>query len=88
MPCRKIGQKQKGKNGRLSYFLFHRRQQKVVQSFLWGYLFVMENLKETLQWFFNYIFNGNKGGFHREKMVGKFSSFGYSQWTQKDGVVC
>jgi hypothetical protein len=61
--------KAKGKNGRLSYFLFHRRQQKVVQSFLWGYLFVMENLKETLQWFFNYIFNGNKGGFIVKKWL-------------------
>lgn len=57
-------------------------------KFSLGYLFLMENLKETLQWFFNYIFNGNKRGVHSEKMVGKFSSFGYSQWTQKGGVVC
>jgi hypothetical protein len=77
--------KAKGKNGRLSYFLFHRRQQKVVQSFLWVYLFLMENLEETLQWFLNYIFNGNKGGFIVKKMVGKFSFFGYSQWKQKGG---
>jgi hypothetical protein len=27
--------KAKGKNGRLSYFLFHPRQQKVVQRFFW-----------------------------------------------------
>ncbi len=42
---------------------------KATKSFLWGYLFVMENLKETLQWFFNYIFNGNKGGFIVKKWL-------------------
>jgi len=54
-------------------------------KFSLGYLFLMENLVETLQWFFNYIFNGNKGGFIVKKMVGKFSFFGYSQWKQKGG---
>ncbi len=50
-----------------------------------GYLFLMENLEDTLQWFFNYIFNGNKEGFIVKKWLENSLFFGYSQWKQKGG---
>jgi hypothetical protein len=78
--------KAKGKNGRLSYFLFHRKQQKVVQSFfLWVILFLMENLEETLRWFLKLYFQWQQGGVVVKEWLENSLFFGYSQWKQKGG---